>query len=141
MTAKAAAATLLLTCRSGGALWALAVLILEISCGVSLVLQQHIERPYRRDGSGSAVNLIGVLRHIFVLVPLTVFLAYAAWIVEGAAILSASALVGAYYTILQYICPQASVVACTVLALCVFASYDAYFKRQFLNKVRQLLHI
>lgn len=137
MTAAAAVVTVLLTCGSGGMLWLLAVVILEISCGVSLVLKRHVETPYKRDGAGTAVDLIGLLRHIFVLVPLTVFLAYAAWIIEAAALVFASGLVGAYYTVLQYIWPSASTYACTVFGVCVFASYDAYFKRQFLSRFHQ----
>ena len=137
MNLAAAAWTALLTVGTGGVLWLLAVVILEISCGVSLVVKRHVETPYRTEGAGSAVDLVGLLRHIFVLVPLTVFLACAAWVVEAAAILTASGIVGAYYTILQYIWPQASIVACTALGMSVFVSYDAYFKRQFLSRLHK----
>ena len=135
MKAATAAWTLILTGGSGVLLLLCAVVILEISCGVSLILRKHVETPYRTEGAGSAIDLIGLLRHIFVLVPLTVFLAYAAWMVEAAAILIASGIVGAYYTILQYIWPQASVLACAVLGVSVYVSYDAKFKRQFLSRV------
>ena len=137
MAAGAAIWTLLLTCGSGALLWLLAVITLEISCGVSLVLKQRLENPYQREGAGNAADLISLLRHIFVLVPLTVFLAYAAWVVEAAALAVALGIVAAYYTVLQYIWPNASVIGCIILALCVLSSYDAYFQHRLFSRVRQ----
>ena len=127
------------TVATGGLLWALAVVILEISCGVKLVLQKHVEAPFQRGDNGSALELIGLLRHVFVLVPLTVFLAYAAWVVEAAAICLASATVVTYYLVLQRAWPQGSLEGCVVLGALVFRSYDAYFQHQVASRVRQRL--
>ena len=122
---------------TGGLLWALAVVILEISCGVTLNLQKHVEAPYQRGNDGAALDLIGLLRHAFVLVPLTVFLAYGAWLVEAAAVCLAGAVVAAYYVILQKIWPQASLAGCTLLGAMVFRSYDTYFQHQVASRLRQ----
>ena len=86
MTVLGPLLALVTTVATGGLLWGLAVLILEISCGVKLVLQKHVETPFHRGDNGSALDLIELLRHVFILVPLTVFLACAAWIVEAAAV-------------------------------------------------------
>ena len=99
---------------TGGLLWVLAVVILEISCGVKLVLQKHVEKPFQRGDNGSALDLINLLRHVFVLIPLTVFLAYAAWIVEAAAICLAAGVVFAYYVVLQRVWPEGSLPGCAV---------------------------
>ena len=122
---------------TGGLLWALAVVILEISCGVKLVLQKHVERPFQREDNGVALDLMRLLRHVFVLLPLTVFLAYAAWIVEAAAICLTGGVVAAYYFMLQRIWPEGSVLACLVLSSLVFLSYDAYFQHQVASRIRQ----
>ena len=127
----------IMTCLSGGLLWALAVVILEISCGVKLVLQKHVESPFKREDNGVALDLLRLLRHVFVLVPLTVFLAYAAWIVEAAAIGLATGVVVAYYYVLQTVWPQASLLGCFVLSVMVFRSYDAYFQHQVAARARQ----
>ena len=126
---------------TGGLLRALAVVILEISCGVKLVLHQHVEHPFQREGNGVALDLMRLLRHVFVLLPLTVFLAYAAWIVEAAAILLTGGVVAAYYSILQKVWPEGSVLACLVLSVLVFTSYDAYFQHQVAARIRQRLAI
>ena len=125
------------SCAAGGLLWALAVVILEISCGVKLVLQKHVESPFKREDNGVALDLMRLLRHVFVLVPLTVFLAYAAWIVEAAAIGLAGGVVLAYYYILQKVWPRGSLLGCLVLSILVFRSYDAYFQHQVAARVRQ----
>lgn len=124
---------------TGGLLWALAVVILEISCGVKLVLQKHVERPFQREDNGVALDLMRLLRHVFVLLPLTVFLAYAAWIVEAAAICLTGGVVAAYYSIMQKVWPEGSVLACLVLSILVFISYDAYFQHQVATRIRQRL--
>ena len=126
---------------TGGLLWALAVVILEISCGVKLVLHQHVEHPFQREDNGVALDLMRLLRHVFVLLPLTVFLAYAAWIVEAAAIFLTGGVVAAYYSILQRVWPEGSVLACLVLSILVFISYDAYFQHQVAARIRQRLTI
>lgn len=124
---------------TGGLLWALAAVILEISCGVKLVLQKHVERPFQREDNGVALDLMRLLRHVFFLLPLTVFLAYAAWIIEAAAICLTGGVVAAYYSILQKVWPQGSVLACLILSVLVFTSYDAYFHHQVAARVRQRL--
>ena len=129
------------TAVTGGLLWALAVVILEISCGVKLVLQKHVESPYQRGDNGAALDLIGLLRHAFVLVPLTVFLAYAAWLVEAAAICLTGGVVAGYYLLLQQIWPRASVIGCAILGISVFRSYDAYFEHQVASRLRQRLSL
>lgn len=124
---------------TGGLLWALAVVILEISCGVKLVLQKHVERPFQREHNGVALDLMRLLRHVFVLLPLTVFLAYAAWIVEAAAICLTGGVVAAYYSMMQKVWPEGSLLACVVLSILVFISYDAYFQHQVAARIRQRL--
>ena len=125
------------TVATGGLLWGLAVVILEISCGVKLVLQKHVETPFHRGDNGSA--LIELLRHVFILVPLTVFLACAAWIVEAAAVCLAAGVVVAYYLLLQTVWPQGSLAGCVVLGALVFKSYDAYFQHGVASRLRQRL--
>lgn len=125
------------TILTGGLLWALTVVILEISCGVKVVLQKHVESPFHRGDDGSALDLIKLLRHVFILVPITVFLAYAAWIVEAAAVCLAVAIVAAYYLVLQIVWPQGSVAGCAVLGTLVFRSYVAYFQHGVASRLQQ----
>ena len=130
---------LVATAVTGSLLWVLAVVMLEISCGVKLVLQQHVERPFQREDNGVALDLVRLLRHAFVLVPLTVFLAYAAWIVEAAAIGLAGGVVMAYYIVLQQFWPKGTLLGCLILSAMVFRSYDAYFQHQVAARLRQRL--
>ncbi len=139
MTVLGPLLALVTTVATGGLLWGLAVLILEISCGVKLVLQKHVETPFHRGDNGSALDLIELLRHVFILVPLTVFLAYAAWIVEAAAVCLAAGVVVAYYLLLQTVWPQGSLAGCIVLGALVFKSYDTYFQHGVASRLRQRL--
>lgn len=137
MNALGPAFAFLIATLTGGLLWALTVVILEISCGVKIVLQKHVDHPFKREDNGVALDLMRLLRHVFVLLPLTVFLTYAAWIVEAAAICLTGGVVAAYYCILQKIWPEGSVLACVVLSILAFISYDAYFQRQVAARLRQ----
>lgn len=137
MNALGPAFALVVAILVGGLLWALTVLILEISCGVKIVLQKHVERPFKREDNGVALDLMRLLRHVFVLLPLTVFLTYAAWIVEAAAICLTGGVIAAYYCILQKVWPEGSVLGCLVLSVLAFTSYDAYFQRQVAARLRQ----
>ena len=137
MTALGPAFALLTAILTGVLLWALTVVILEISCGVKIVLQKHVERPFQREDNGVALDLMRLLRHVFVLLPLTVFLTYAAWIVEAAAVCLTGGVVAAYYCILQKVWPGGSMLGCLVLSVLAFISYDAYFQHQIAAKLRQ----